>query len=186
MCRSLTNGLGWTATVIACLALAAVAFSGCAHCSKPNKEPPCVSSCGMLLEDKGNGSMSCTDLDEAEEAVLNALDELKDKDPRFTKKYACGQLFGWQLQLAQHVVESDSSIGGGMLYVGVSHCDMKVMRLMANKDWRSGSYPHEIAHAIQECNPLPEWRKGTGGGGHEGWEENGVYSIIKDFREGRR
>lgn len=185
MCRTLTNGAGWSATLIACLGLAFVAFSGCAH---PLKKPPCVSACGMLLEDEGNGAMDCDHLQEAEDKLLESGDELMDKDQRLDKNYACGQIFGWQLKLHDEVIGIDNTINNGIPFVGMSSCGEKVMHLMANQSWRKGSYPHEYFHMIQECNPPMDWhgsRPGHGGG-HNGWDDNGVYDLIQDFREGRR
>lgn len=186
MCRTLTNGLGWTSTVIVLAAMAVVVFSGCAH---SERKPPCVSECGMLLEDVGNGAMSCGKLQEAEDLALAAYDEIKGQDPRFEKNYACGQLFGWQLKLEQSLIMYDSSINSGAPFVGLSDCGSKTMTLMRANSWRDGSYVHEIAHAIQSCSAPITWGKSTpygAGPGHEGWMDHGVYDIIRDFREGRR
>jgi len=186
MCRSLTNGLGWTATLIACFGMAMIAFSSCAHAEK---KPPCVSACGMLLQEDGNGSMSCDVLQDAEDAVLKAFDELKDKDQRLSKENMCKEIFGWQLHLNDNVIMIDSSIGGGRPFIGLSNCKSKEMWLMANQSWRKGSYPHEIVHVAQDCTPPKAWGKTYDpekGPGHNGWDENGVSDIIDDFRGGRR
>lgn len=183
----LNNGLNWIATVIACAAMAVVAFSGCT--AKRQINPPCVSACGMLLDDVGNGAMSCNELQEAEDAMLFAMNEIAKEDPRFEREFACGQLFGWQLHLSKNLVEYDSEVNGGSPYVGLSNCNTKEMTLMKADSWRDGSYPHEIFHAVQSCDPPASWgtRHPQGaGGGHGGWDEHGVYGIIEDFRKGRR
>lgn len=184
----MTKRLEWFATLLACAGMAVVS-SGCATCAPREIPPPCVSRCGMLLEDEGNGSMSCTVLQEAEDSVLSAADELKGHDHRFEKTYACGQLFGWQLHLYEEVISIDLSVSN-LPFTGMTDCKSKEMHLNANASWRKGSYPHEIFHALQNCNPPKDWTTSDPlthpGVGHKGWHDHGVTDIIDDFRAGRR
>lgn len=167
--------------------LVLLALTGCESVHSRNL-PPCVSKCGMLLEDQANGSMSCDVLQEAEDKFLAAADELKDKDARLSSENACKAIFGWQLRLEQSVV---GSTNGSDFYVGLSNCYSKEMTLFANKDWRSGSYIHEMFHLAQDCKPPESWDEDPleapqRGPGHAGWETNGVDSIIREFRRGYR
>lgn len=178
--------LTWAATYLACLWLAMVAFSGC---KTATKLPPCVSSCGLLIEDHGNGSLSCDVVQEAEDAVLAAFDELKEQDDRLSKENMCKAMFGWQVKLEEEVIGFDSTVNNGAPFVGLSNCSTRQMFLMANASWRKGSFPHEVVHIAQHCSTPVDWgenhREGVGSG-HNGWEEHGVYGIIEDFRKGRR
>lgn len=161
----------------------AVLFCGCAHGSR---RPPCVSSCGMLLEDESNGAMSCKDLQKAEDEMLTRANDKCKEDGRMCKKYACGQLFGWQLRLGKEeitVLINDGEMP--IIATGYSRCSSKEMWLGSANNWRSGSYPHEFFHAIQECNT--KWSPSPGGedslgSGHDGWTSHGIYEIIKDVR----
>lgn len=180
----------WLITLIACLGLAMVALSGCASCQRVDQSPPCVSSCGMLLDSPENGSMSCSDLDKAEAHMLRAIDERFCKDdPRLCKESACKAIFGWQLQLGQEVitlvVQDLEGVEIRIPAVGLSNCSTREMWLGANQSWRHGSYPHEIFHVAQDCvtnwegKPTPER-----GYGHEGWEDHGIYDFIEEIRRG--
>lgn len=176
----MTKWLEWASTILACIGLSLVATSCAAH-----RQPPCVSYCGMLLDEKGNGSMSCDVIDEAEKKMLDEIDkEFCKSDSRACKKNMCEKIFGWQLHGTDDVVFGVD----GRLAVGLSNCQTKEMWLGANQDWRHGSYPHELFHVIQECRTgwTDEGEREEGGYGHEGWTSRGYYDFIKDFREGRR
>lgn len=163
-----------------------------------HRGPPCVSKCGMLLEDEGNGAMSCEKLQEAEDTMLKSIDEkFCSMDSRMCYHNACMQCFGWQLELDDNVithVEYDIGVkpDGGTISVrlpavGLSNCETKQMWLGANQTWRKGSYPHEIFHVIQECQT--GWDGGidaSKGPGHEGWQDHGIYDFIKEYRDGYR
>lgn len=185
--KQLADRLGWAATVIACIGMAVVVLSGCQHPTAI--KPPCVSYCGMLLEDESNGAMSCDKINEVEAALIMAGSELEAKDKRFNKENACRSIFGWQLKLSKYEILFDSEINNGAPFVGSSDCRSKVMTLTKKPNWRKGSYPHEFFHVVQDCETPKAWGNSHpegAGGGHGGWEENGVYDIIDDFREGRR
>lgn len=176
----MTKWLEWASTILACIGLGILATS-CATV----RQPPCVSYCGMLMEDKGNGSMSCNVLDDAEKKMLDAIDkEFCKMDARACKENACKAIFGWQLHANEDVVFGVN----GRLAVGLSNCREKEMWLGANQDWRHGSYPHEIFHVIQSCSSGwdDEGEDEESGPGHRGWNSHGIYDLINDFREERR
>lgn len=180
----MTKCLEWIATLLACIGLAIVA-SGCAH----RQSPPCVSRCGMLLEDAGNGSMSCDYLQEAEDYMLSGIDQnYCSVDKRHCKKQMCEAIFGWQLRLDQHVITFIEQPNGMRLpAVGLSNCSTKEMWLGANQNWRAGSYPHEVFHVIQECNTgwVGSEDDTVHGPGHDGWTDAGIYDFIQEVRDGR-
>lgn len=183
--KTIDKGLSWLMTLLACAGMTLVA-SSCAHVPK---QPPCVSRCGMLLEDKGNGSMSCDTLQEAEDTLIEDMDkEFCAKDPRMCKANACNSIFGYQLHLDDDVIIVVEYDGVGYPAVGVTNCNSKEMTLSANQDWRHGSYPHEIIHVVQNCDPGWEGtqEEANNGPGHEGWYAHGIYSFIKDYRDGYR
>lgn len=131
--------------------------------------------------------MSCDVLQHAEDVVLDAYDKnLCNEDPRFCRKAACSALFGWQLTTGEEVVGTED---GSQFYVGYSQCRSKVMFLCANQDWRHGSFPHELAHVVQNCEPSSEWteteREADLGPGHAGWTEHNVYGTIDNIRKGK-
>lgn len=172
---------------IICLAVAT-------SCVTAHKNPPCVSKCGMLLEDKGNGSISCDTLQEAEDKILSAMDkEFCSTDGRMCYENACQACFGWQLSADDDVlavVPYDLPDGGQFTVeaVGLSNCEMKWMWLGANQDWRHGSIPHELFHVVLNCqvDPSDAGVDQSKGPGHVGWKEKGYYDVIDDFRAGRR
>lgn len=189
----MTRCLEWIATLLACLGLAVVA-GGCAH---RQLRPPCVSKCGMLLEYKGNGSMSCDDLQTAEDSLIeNADAKFCSVDKRMCRENACKACFGWQIEADELVITYNEytipdgdggSVDIKIPAVGTSNCAMKTMWLGANQDWRHGSYPHEFFHVIQDCET--KWDGGIdpeAGPGHQGWKDMGVYDFIQDYRDGRR
>ena len=162
----------------------AILASGCRIAAKEDKKkPPCQSWCGTLLEHEGNGSISCEVLQEAEDTTLSAMDTLCKKDKRFCRKEACKALFGWQIIPSDAVLECDGKLG---CYVGLSNCSTKQMFLFANQNWRKGSYPHELFHVTQDCQPPESWKMSAAdaGPGHNGWTEHGVYWVIELIRRG--
>lgn len=176
--------LNWTTTTIACVAMAFV--SCCTNPPRPDVKRACVSYCGMLFQDEPNGSMSCSQLQTAEDKTLDAFDEnLCKEDPRFCRKAACKSLFGWQITAEDNVVGTEN---GSAFYLGESECRTKTMLLCRNSDWRHGSFPHELAHVVQDCKPLASWqeteREQSLGGGHAGWTEHNVYGTIDQIRHG--
>lgn len=183
----MSERLSWVATLIACAGLTLVMFSGCSH--NPRK-PPCASKCGMLLEDEGNGAMSCDYLQTAEDSMLEASDELKSFDPGLAKDAACKALFGWQIKLEPYDAVFDSNVIPGLPIAGTCDCGSKVVVLMRSDNWRRGSFPHEYFHMVLGCKSPEWWGPGDPeihpGPGHEGWHNHGITDIIKDFRAGRR
>lgn len=168
------------------LAFVMVMACGCHPEYIVHRSPPCVSTCGMLLEDVNNGAISCTYLNEAEETTLAAFDQkLCSEDERFCKKNACDALFGWQIYAPRETVATQN---GSDFYVGLSRCRYKVMEIYANSDWRHGAYPHELAHAVFTCvPPQPTWEESAEDGkaiGHEGWFEHGVYGVLDQIERG--
>lgn len=178
----------------------AILVAACAISKPVMKQPPCVSQCGMLLETKGNGAIDCKTLDEAEDYLLTQIDKyFCDTYPTHCKKYACGQVFGWQVKAdtAEIMVTDVSStfIGkdGGTESMpiripvsGLANCKTKEMWLGAGDNWRKGSYPHELLHIIQDCTgPGKETTNDTEGtSGHEGWTEGGFYEFLARVRSG--
>lgn len=172
----------------------AVLFCACAPV-KPRTEAPCVSSCGMLIEDKGNGSLSCDAVNDAEQVVLAAANEtLCPLDYRFCLPYSCGQIFGWQARLKQEpvwvtLVEFKVVNGAeeeiAIPVSGVSNCRPKIMELGSDISWRRSSYAHELFHIIQNCDGGGEESEfdATYGSGHEGWEAMGVFDLIEDIKQ---
>lgn len=183
----MSERLSWLATWIACAGMALVLFSGCAHSTK---KPPCVSKCGILLEDEGNGAMSCDYLQAAEDSMLAASEEIRVFDDKLSKDNACKALFGWQLKLEPYDAVFDSAIVAGLPISGMCDCGSKVVTLMRSNSWRSGSFPHEYFHMIMGCQSPKWWGPSDPdihpGPGHEGWHNHGITDIIKDFRSGRR
>lgn len=181
----MTNALNWLATLVACAGMAFVA-SSCAGVASEHKAPPCVSHCGMLLENVGNGAVSCETIDQAEQVTINAMNELCGDDPRLCKKNACESLFGWQIEASEYTVGSSN---GSEFYVGYSQCASKQMWIAANDTWRHGSLPHEMVHAMQHCHPPSHWKateEDNHGKGHEGWTDHGVYGRLQEIKRGLR
>lgn len=166
----------------------------CSIHSKILKAPPCVSNCGMLLESRGNGAISCETINEQEAVTLAALDKyLCDSDSKFCKEFACGQLFGWQVTaddaavLVTDVFIKHAAPDGGVGYTesripvsGLSKCKDKTVWLGNDTDWRASSYAHEVVHMIQECQGrgVDSKEDESYGSGHEGWEEQGIYNVL--------
>lgn len=161
------------------------------------KNYPCVSSCGMLLEQPGNGAIDCATIDEQELVVLTEADKVFCKtDFRFCMPYSCSQLFGWQVEAdtAEIMIAAiDIGLPDGGVHtdvrtpvIGLSKCRSKVVWIGKADYWTQGSYPHEILHIIQDCEGQgPETAEDRHHGtGHEGWTEGGIFSFIEQFRSG--
>lgn len=134
--------------------------------------------------------MSCDVLDDAESYMLDQIDkQFCSVDVRMCKENACKAIFGYQLQADEDVIIfHEVEPGVRIPAVGLTNCDMKMMWLGANQDWKHGSYPHELFHALQDCST--GWSKSDEpkdvGPGHEGWQSNGVYDFIDEIRKGYR
>lgn len=160
--------------------------ASCCTVQHPEAKRSCVSYCGMLFEGTPNGSMSCSQLQTAEDTTLAAYDaKLRAEDQRFCRANACKAIFGWQVETDDAVIATSN---GSDFYLGASTCESKTMVLMANQDWRHGSYPHELAHVVQDCSPPNDWEETPHehdmGSGHAGWTEHNVYKTIDSIRHG--
>lgn len=177
--------LEWLMVILACIGLSIVATS-CATV----RQPPCVSKCGMLMEMKGNGAMSCSVIDEAESTMIRETDkEFCKKDARLCKKPMCEALFGWQIKADEDVLIYRNVRGQGLEpVVGLSSMGSKEMWLGAHMDWRHGAYPHEFFHVVfnGDSGWKDEGESAEHGDGHQGWKSHGIYEFIDDFRAGRR
>lgn len=181
------------------IAVLIAACAGAKHNVVP-KEPPCVSQCGMLLETRGNGSIDCQSIDDAEELLLSAIDKhFCSTYHTHCKEYACGQIFGWQVEadtasiMVTDVMATTYGNDGGVLQMplripvsGLAKCSTKQVWLGSSDNWRKGSYPHELLHIIQDCEgPGIETEEDSDNtAGHEGWTEGGFYKFLEMVRAG--
>lgn len=173
---------------IACLFLLAAC---CTVRPKSDVRQECVSSCGILFVGAPNGAMSCEQLQDAEDVTLKIMDEDHCKDdPRMCRAAACAELFGYQI-----VTEDADAIAwivdGEILgpFAGVTNAATKTITLANAYDWRHGSFPHEVVHAMQGMIPPKGWKESKNdkghGHGHVGWTEHGIYDSVAQIRKGR-
>lgn len=167
----------------AVLVVIAVLCALCASCAASTQTGPlCTSPCGVRLygpipepqpENQGMPGWTCPELARAERISIDAFDQ-EVSDPRFAN--ACAALRGWALQVEptsiwkspEHVT-LDNPNG---LIAGVTYCAGGAMRVGNNPPLLS-ALPHEMAHAIQRCDP----------NGHAGWSDNGIYAAIARARD---
>lgn len=155
------------------------------------RQSPCATPCGMLFEGMPNGAIDCATLDHAERYTLTQIDRFFcASNRRYCLDYACGQVFGWQVEAGQEqILIKDVWYSGTPVrtpVIGLSNCKSKIMYLAAATGWKHGAYPHEMFHIIEDCstNRKPSDEDRRHGGGHEGWEEQGIWQFIDMFRKG--
>jgi hypothetical protein len=150
-----------------------------AHCGAPMMgKPKCVSECGMILLEPTTSSWTCKAFQDTETRAL-AMFKAHSKDARL---WQCGnKLNGY------YVVEKDVQDwfdhGNGVPVVGLTNCDERTITVA----WMApeyGALTHEMAHALQGCQPLPpfddtdfdHWA-------HSNWLRDGIYEAIEAEKE---
>lgn len=111
--------------------------------------PACVTNAGMFVSEPAPAGF-CERLQEAESRVLIAFRDVAPFDPRFAT--ADDRLSDWEIQIVPF--SSWYQTGSGIRISGETLCPEHIMRV--NKAMPlDGSLPHEMAHAIQNCQPVP-------------------------------
>lgn len=146
--------------------LAALLFAGCG----PGLPAIYTTACGMVFNGMTDGSpvplyWSALAIQGIEDATVKEFQEVTG-DARF--QYTCQRLNGVHL----FVYPQASYQSGGISVDGTTHCEFSGANIIIGNNGypRKSSLPHEIAHAVQDCDLGRPW--------HEGWNENGIFSAI--------
>lgn len=127
--------------------------------------PLCVTRCGLTVNELPK-DWSCDDVQGREEAALWAFKATKD--PRLT---TCN-LTRFHLM----TVDAGSWWSFGKMVAGLTYCDNGAI-VIGNRPPFESALPHELAHALQNCEPLPPYNDTEGF--HSNWERDGIYYAIE-------
>lgn len=157
-------------------ALLALSITGC----QPKPVPiACRTTCGLELVGEvppltdlypGARGWSCDEFQLAEDVTISAFERMVDTnaDPRFLN--SCGALSGVEVQVRPMNTWVDpANPDAGADVAGWDFCDQGFIQVNDAPPMES-SLPHELAHAIQNCNATAPVRKSDPD--HSNW---GIY-----------
>ncbi len=140
------------ALVIACV----LCLASCA----PVPGPACVSACGLRL--MAPAPWSCSEFQDAEDHALEAFQAVTD--PRFA--HACTRISAYSVRVTAGATFPDAT---GRQLDGLTYCEHGAI-YVGNVPPRRGALAHELAHAVQSCDP-PD---------HRGWDTNGITDALRN------
>lgn len=158
--------------------LAVLLLAGC------GPGPVCKTRCGLEFRGMTDSSpvpygWECDAFQRAEDVTLEAFGAQVVNDERFRPAAACGAVS--QFRVFLHPEEFWFSPEHGVDIGGVTYCHAVPPGLvvgMSNTP-QGGALAHELAHAIQGCDP--RFSDPTDPM-HAGWYENGIVSAIDSVR----
>jgi hypothetical protein len=116
---------------------------------------------------------------EAEDAALRHFPEVTDDD-RF--KDTCRLVSGYRVVIRPERVWINLD---GLKVSGETPCAIKTMYVNATIWWAS-SFVHEMAHAVQNCEPRKPWSvldRTSSEFYHQHWDEDGINRAIERANE---
>ncbi len=122
----------------------------CVICACGQTEQPfvCRTRCGVELVNVPIDApgWTCNNLQIQEDEMLEEYTRIDDI--RFQS--ACSLMHGWRVHLGDGPLITDPALSGPL--TGVTHCELQESTVGNSPPWES-SYPHEMAHAVQNCQP---------------------------------
>src|SRR5258706_7338521 len=119
--------------------------------------PTCRTLCGLQLTgdmpqrqegyDKEDADWSCGSLQAIEDAVLSSFNRIEDQ--RFRK--TCEIIGGFAVSVLD--TEKFEAAKNGGLAIGQTFCGIQQI-LLSNLPPNRSALPHELAHAVQQCNAM--------------------------------
>lgn len=141
------------------LGLIAVLGAGCGPFvfgSPPPSTAACVTAHGVEVfgkirdvETYNDHFDYCAEFQEVEDRALKAFRDVVKTDARFTKV----DFTGWKVRINDVADWRDES---GLLVIGQTYCGASTIDLSFARPAKT-AYAHELAHAIQHCEPLQPW-----------------------------
>ncbi len=156
------------------IALAFLVMSGCSHESNSCHDFTCG---GIYLSEANSVYWDYPRLNDAIKITLQVFRNRVFGDARFKKP----DVSGYTLQIipGEYFISPD-----GRKVVGLTYCDLKTM-LVSDGPFRESSFSHELAHAIQDCNPIHTKEYNDFADlEHENWNAVGIYKALNDIEEG--
>ena len=125
--------------------------------------------------DAGPSQFSAEDFARAEFVVMDSF--YRDDLFKLSYEQICRSVSGWRLYSSNYSAWIDPE-GRGVM--GLTACWYAAMQIGADRfGWNS--YPHELAHVLQNCDPPPGTPDDYGTDArHSNWVRDGIYQAIQN------